>query len=259
MKENISIWLKSIGSMHRLLSYLLPGPKSYNRSSLLDGLRGFAIVLMVIFHFCYDLTLFGLASIPIYTDLGWIAFRYTIVSLFLGTVGVSLYLHSKRGINWFSYWRRLALLIMASIAITLTSFLALNEGYILFGILHLITLSSVLGLVFVRLFWLNLLLGVSIIWLGFNYGNSFFNQDWLLWVGLRTLATGAADYTPIFPWFGVVLIGMFVAQLLEKRLYYRLPDYLGFLVLWGRHSLIIYLLHQPILWGLLAIYIAIIS
>jgi len=243
----------------RLLRYLLPGPKNYNRSFLLDGLRGFAIVLMVIFHFFYDLTLFKLASIPIYTHLSWIAFRYTIVSLFLGTVGASLYLHSRRGINWFSYWRRLALLIIASIAITLISFLTLEEGHILFGILHLITLSSILGLVFVHFFWLNLLLGIAIIWTGFNYGHSFFNQDWLLWVGLRTLATGAADYTPIFPWFGVVLIGMFVARLLEERLYYRLPNYLGFLVLWGRHSLIIYLLHQPILWGLLTIYIQIIN
>lgn len=239
------------------LRYLLPGPKNYNRSSLLDGLRGFAIVLMVIFHFFYDLTLFELASIPIYTTLGWVAFRYTIVSLFLGTVGASLYLHSKRGINWFSYWRRLVLLVLASITITLTSFLTLEEGHILFGILHLITLSSVLGLVFARFSWLNLLLGTAIIWIGFNYGHPFFNQDWLLWFGFRTLATGAADYTPIFPWFGVVLIGMFVAHLLEKRLYYKLPDYLGFLALWGRHSLIIYLLHQPILWGLLIVYIQI--
>lgn len=242
-----------------LFRHLLPGPKNYSRSSLLDGLRGFAIVLMVVFHFFYDLTLFELASIPIYTATAWVAFRYIIVSLFLGTVGASLYLHVRRGINWLSYGRRLVLLVAASAIITLTSYLTLKEGYILFGILHLITLSSVLGLVFARLFWLNLVLGIAILWIGFNYGHPFFNQGWLLWFGLRTLATGDADYTPIFPWFGTVLIGIYLTRLLGERLYYELPRYLSFLALWGRHSLIIYLVHQPILWGLLAIYIQIAS
>ena len=235
-----------------LLKYASSVP--YNRSAILDALRGFAIILMVLFHFFYDLTLFDLASIPIYQDAGWIAFRYIIVSLFLGTVGASLYLHTQRGINWHSYWRRLIIVIISAGTITLITFFTLKEKYIFFGILHLIALSSLLGLFFVRFFWLNFLFGILILWVGFNFSNAFFNQTWLLWLGLRTLATGAADYTPVFPWFGTVLIGMFITRLSGEKLFYS-PKHLDQLVFLGRHSLIIYLLHQPVLWGLLTIYI----
>ena len=230
----------------------------YNRSAILDALRGFAVVLMVIFHFCYDLTLFDLASIPIYQDARWIAFRYIIVSLFLGAMGASLYLHMRKGMNWHSYWRRLVILALSAGAITFITFFALKEKYIFFGILHLIILSSLLGLFFVRFFWLNLLFGTLILWIGFGYSNAFFNQTWLLWLGLRTLSTGAADYTPVFPWFGAVLIGMFMTRLLGNRLFHS-AKHLDQLIFLGRHSLIIYLLHQPVLWGLLAIYIQLVA
>ena len=236
--------------------FFRPTRVGYSRSHILDGIRGFAIILMIIFHFCYDLTLFELASIPIYSTTRWIAFRYAIVTLFLATVGASLYIHHQRGINWRTYWRRILLLVFSSLIITLVTWITLKEEYVFFGILHLITLASLLGLIFLHFFWINLVGGIAILWIGFHYSNEAFNDPWLVWMGMLTQATGSSDFTPIFPWFGAVLVGMFIAQLLGNSLYNGTRrQILAPLAFMGRHSLVIYLLHQPILWGLFAFYI----
>lgn len=241
-----------------LLASLRRPARRYPRSQALDALRGLGILLMVIFHFCYDLTLFGLAEIPIYSAPSWIAFRYGILTLFLSSVGMSLYLHHRRGINWRSYNRRLLLIIANALLITVVTYITLREQYIFFGILHLIAASSLLGLAFLRLGWLNLLFGLAVLFVGFNYGHSIFNTPGLQWIGMLTVATGSADFTPIFPWFGLVLLGLFVAYLLGDRIYVGGPG-LGPFALAGRYGLWIYMLHQPILWGILYLYLVLIA
>ncbi len=239
----------------RSLSFLARRSSDYNRSSLLDALRGLAVLLMVVFHFFYDLTLFNLAEIPIYSSAEWIAFRYIILTLFLVSVGMSLFLHYRRGIHWHSYGRRLFFLIACAALITLTTYLTLGDQFIYFGILHLIAVASVLGLLFVRLTWLNLPLGICILFFGFTYENSIFNNFPLRWIGMLTIPTGSADFTPIFPWFGMVPLGIFIARLLGDRIYAASNALLAPLARMGRHSLLIYMLHQPILWGLIFIFV----
>lgn len=237
-------------------------PKNYERSILLDAMRGFAIVLMVIFHFCYDLTLFGLAEIPIYTSPGWVYFRFIILSSFLGSVGASLYLHYLRGINYTAFMRRIALITLNAWVITAVTYLTLKEMYVFFGILHLIALSSVFALAFMRLYWINLFLGLGILYLGYNYSNGFFETYGLRWIGMLPSATGSSDFTPIFPFFGLVLLGIFTARLLGDGIYkWRWQSQNNFissmaqwLALLGRNALIIYMIHQPILWGILYAY-----
>ncbi len=250
--------------------------KRYNRSHWLDAIRGGAIIMMVIFHFFYDLTLFGLAEIPIYSSTGWIVFRFIILSSFLGTAGAALYLHHTRGINYSAYARRVMFITINAWAITLVTYVMLAEQYVFFGILHLIALSSILGLLFVRLYWLNLILGLAILVLGYNYSNAIFDNFGTRWIGMLPRATGSADFTPIFPFFGLVLLGMFVARFLGSAIYaqsysqehsrdpnarmlklglaFRITSGLAGM---GRYSLIIYMIHQPIIWGLLYIYILI--
>ena len=237
------------------LSFLARRSSDYNRSSLLDALRGLGILLMVVFHFFYDLTLFNLAKIPIYSSAEWIAFRYVILTLFLGSAGMSLFLHYRRGIHWHSYGRRLFFLIICAALITLTTYLTLGDQFIYFGILHLIAVASVLGLLFVRLTWLSLPLGICILFFGFTYENSIFNNFSLRWIGMLTIPTGSADFTPIFPWFGMVLLGIFIARSLGDRIYTGGSALLAPLARMGRHSLLIYMLHQPILWGLIFIFV----
>lgn len=88
----------------------------------------------------------------------------------------------------------------------------------------------------------------------------FFDRRPLQWIGMMTYKPYTEDYVPLLPWFGVVLLGMFLARRaqlhswLEKnsKMEFRNPV-AKLLAFGGRHSLIIYMLHQPIFIGLLAI------
>ena len=227
-----------------------------SRYQLIDILRGVAIVLMVFYHFCYDLTYFQLVIFDFYRDPFWLNLRTLIVSLFLGLVGVSLVLATEHGIDKRRYFKRLGLLLLFALAITLSSYVMFPGRTIVFGILHFIAFASVAGLLFVRWPRVSLLVGIGIIALDRIYQDAFFNQPWVHWLGLMTHKPATEDYVPVIPWFGVVLIGIFIGHQLRHHLAF------GFIKTWqssahlarglalaGRHSLLIYVLHQPIMIG----------
>jgi uncharacterized membrane protein len=228
------------------------------RYQLIDILRGVAIVLMVFYHFCYDLEYFRLASFDFSHDPFWLNLRTLIVSLFLGLVGVSLVLAADRGINKHRYFKRLGLLLLFALAITISSYFMFPGRTIVFGILHFIAFASVAGLLFVPWPRVSLAVGVGIIVLAHNFQHHMFDQAWLHWLGLMTHKPATEDYVPVIPWFGVVLIGIFLGHNLQRRpalqfvrTFQLNGPMAGGLALAGRHSLLIYMLHQPILFGLL--------
>jgi uncharacterized membrane protein len=213
---------------------------------------------MVFYHFCYDLTYFQLAPFDFYRGPFWLNLRTLIVSLFLGLVGVSLVLAAERGINKRRYFKRLGLLVLFALAITITSYFMFSGRTIVFGILHLIAFASVAGLLFVRWPVASLVVGVGLIGLNLVYQHQFFDQAWVHWLGLMTHKPATEDYVPVIPWFGVVLIGIFLGHWLQRRpalQFFRTfnshASLARGLALAGRHSLLIYMLHQPILLGLL--------
>ncbi len=229
-----------------------------NRYKLIDVLRGVAIALMVYFHFSYDLTHFGYTDSDFYHDPYWLHLRTFIVSLFLLLVGVSLVLATRHGIDRKRFLRRLGMLVFFSLLISINSYFMFPGRTIYIGILHFIALATVLGLLFVRQYWLSLFLGIGIIALDLVYQSHFFNQPWIHWVGLMTHKPATEDYVPLIPWFGVVLIGIFAGQTLlrNKALQQQVARPMdnpltNGLALAGRHSLLIYLVHQPILFGTL--------
>lgn len=231
---------------------------SKQRIILIDLLRGTAIALMFIYHFCFDLTYFGYTHFRFNSDPFWLNFRALIVSLFLGVVGFSLYLAHHKQWHRKAWLKRVGILILASIAVSASSYLMYPKSFIFFGILHFIALASILGILFTRLGYLNLLLGAIILLIGNHYSHPFFNQPAMQWVGLMTEGPYTEDYVPMFPWFGMVLVGMGLAYWSQNN------QQLGRLLHWqnqtrpvqilcfaGRHSLLIYLLHQPIFLGVL--------
>ena len=241
-----------------------------NHFEILDVSRGFAILLMFIYHFSYDLDYYGFIQQNFASGDFWINFRLIIVTLFLTIMGVSLYLASYHGLRKKRFLQRLLLLIFYSLLVSISSWVMFPKAFIFFGILHFITVASVLGLVFVRLSAinpgkhnlgiLNLFLGLSFILIGMFFEHPAFDQAYLKWFGLMTTLPITVDYVPLLPWFGVVLIGIYMGQILSQR-----PTE-SFLPRWqsnhpfskslafaGRHSLHIYMLHQPLFLGILYI------
>lgn len=231
-----------------------------NHYQIIDIARGVAILMMFIYHFCFDLDYFHIVSFYFTTNPFWLTFRAIIVSSFLLVVGVSLALASSRKINKTRYWRRLLLLAVYASVTSIASYLMFPETVIFFGILHFILLASVVGLLFAKLYWTNLMLGIVFIILGGFFSFSYFNQAPLQWFGLMTYKPRTEDYVPFLPWFGVVLTGMFVGKyFFIKNNYQKLKNWSSdntfakMLEFGGRHSIHIYMLHQPIFMGLIYI------
>jgi uncharacterized membrane protein len=237
-----------------------------HRYQVVDAARGFALLLMVVYHFFYDLEHVGFAEFAFSRDAFWIGFRSVIVTLFLAIVGVSLYLAQIGGRRWPSYWRRLLVLCACAALVSLASWWLFAERFIFFGILHFIAVASVLGLLFIRLGAINLVLGAALVSLGVAYENPLFDQHPLQWVGLMTHRPATEDYVPLLPWFGVVLIGLYVGRQLAQNpalsatARWRTTNPLATTLAWGgRHSLAVYMLHQPLLLGALYVVRAILA
>jgi uncharacterized membrane protein len=226
-----------------------------SRLPLLDAARGLAVIAMAIYHFSWDLRYFGYITADVEGALGWVVFARSIAGSFLLIVGISLVLSVRRGFRLRPYLRRLAILVASALAITVVTWKVFPDAYIFFGVLHEIAVASVLGLAFVWApVWLTLA-AAAFMFAGphFLVGPAF-DHPALLWLGLATEYPRTNDFVPLFPWFGVVLVGIAATRLwqrlgLGRAAGMRVPAPL----LWvGRHSLLIYLLHQPVLFGLVA-------
>lgn len=224
------------------------------RYAAIDALRGFAILLMIAYHASFDLNYHGWIHQDFNNSPFWLAARASIVSLFLLLVGISLVLNAQRA-DTSSFWRRQARLLAACIAVSVGSYLMFPDSFIFFGILHFILLASLLGRLCVRFYYVNLAASVLVLSAGINYASTLFNAPPLQWVGFMTYKPFTEDYVPLFPWFGVVLAGIFSGRLIVNH-----PAWLSrfqpgnrMLALAGRHSLAIYLLHQPVLLGILTL------
>jgi uncharacterized membrane protein len=227
------------------------------RLDIVDLLRGFALVMMIAFHFCYDLNYFGWANFPLGVSPFWIIWQRSIASTFLILVGIGLVLRDTFKPAWRDFWRRWLQIAGAALLVSLGSYLIFPTSFIYFGILHCIAVSLLVGRLLLRFGVINLLLGILAIAISLNFSNPIFNDRPVSWIGLATQVPPTEDYVPLFPWLGVVLIGCGLGNI-WKKFEFKTPqfvriisDRVTWLVSMGKRSLAIYLLHQPILFGLL--------
>ncbi len=231
------------------------------RIAALDALRGIAIVAMVVYHTAFDLGARELIAANVTRDLGWVIFARLIAGTFLILVGVSLVLATRNGLNRQAFLRRLAFVAGGAILVSIATWWVDPSSFVFFGILHQIALASILALPFLRLPTLVVgLVAVAVIALPYFFASPFFDWPPLWWVGLSENVPETVDYVPVFPWFGVVLAGIVVGRFIVARLlespfaHWRPGEPLGRAAVWaGRWSLAIYLVHQPILYGLFAL------
>ena len=233
----------------------------------IDALRGVAIIMMITFHLMWDLWFFRvLPNVVLYAGF-WKYFQRTTAILFLLLVGVSLTVSYRRSAGWqhppptMQGWLMFAVrglrIFGWGMAVSLAVWLA-GIGYVHFGILHLIGVSIVLAYPLLRFRWLNLGLWAIFFLAGGWLQPLRVESTWLVWLGLRPAGYAPNDYFPLIPWFGVVLLGVFVGNTLyqEAGRLIPLPNWqraaLVRLLQWlGRHSLLIYLVHQPVLLAIL--------
>jgi uncharacterized membrane protein len=232
-----------------------------SRMAFVDVLRGLAIAMMFAYHFSFDLNFFGAIDVDFNRSPFWLGFRAVIVSSFLLLVGVSLVLAHGRRVAERAFWARLAKVAACAALVSFASRMMFPNSMIFFGILHFIAVASVVGVVCLRLGDWTLPAGIVAIAVGLTVTNPLFDRPELQWFGLMTHKPVTEDYVPFLPWFGVVLIGMYVGTLLP-----RLRDWTALsqwaprgplgraLALAGSHSLPVYMLHQPVFLSLLYLF-----
>jgi uncharacterized membrane protein len=218
---------------------------------------------MALFHFCFDLNLFGYFQ-PyqwFQRDPFWTVQRTCIVTLFLLCAGMGQAVAMDAGQGWPRFWRRWAQVAGCAVLVSAGSALMFPQTWISFGVLHGIAVMLIVirlivppllargGVGEVVLIALALLAMALPRWVH----HPVFDSRWTNWVGLVTHLPRTEDYVPVLPWLGVMLAGVLLGhRLLRQRpqvLGGALPALLRPLAVLGTWSLTFYMLHQPILIG----------
>lgn len=239
--------------------------KTVERVGFLDEVRGFAILCMVVYHAAYDLVSLFHINIPVFYSPWLNAVRDIFAGVFILISGmVSRFSRSniRRG-----FW-----CLCLGLLLTAVTWLVLPAERIIFGILHLLGICMLLfgllqkwmdripagvgvgafGLLFIAGYGLPHgyigVLGVPLI----SLPASWYETDWLFWLGLHGESFFSSDYFPLIPWGLLFMAGTYIGIYLRRKclptFFYR--THCRFLAACGRHTLWIYLIHQPVLLGI---------
>lgn len=228
------------------------GRRPGGRLVAIDLARSAALLGMAAYHFSYDLEIFGWLPPGTVVSGGFWWLARLVAGAFIFIAGMGLWLSHGEGIRWGAFWRRLLRIGAAAALVTAASRAALPEVVIFYGILHSIAVSSLAGLLFLRLpaglvlvaaaaaFALPRLVAIPAL------------GGWLVWTGLSGTIPATADFEPFFPWFGPFLLGLAAGKLVTHLdAWDLLARPRGAVARWlaapGRHSLAVYLIHQPVL------------
>ena len=241
-----------------------------HRLDRIDIARAIAMLWMTAYHFFFDLNFHGLITQNFHHDPFWTWQRTAIVSLFLFTAGLSQAVAVQQGQSWARFWKRWVRGAGAAMLVTAGSMLMFPESFIYFGVLHGIAVMLIL----VRLTagWGRWLWPLGALAIGAKFAAplviatwpslAVLNQPGLNALGFISQLPITEDYVPVLPWLGVMWWGVAAGRwALVNR-----PTWLGaglspaqglmrVLVVMGRWSLSYYLLHQPVMLGLLAGYL----
>ncbi len=210
----------------------------------LDSLRATALVMMLVSNFITDLNHFDLMEVRKGDQWWWLA-RAT-AFLFVGISGFSYFLAHQKEYNFLKTFDRTKRLISWAVVITIITYIFEPEAYVRFGVLHLLALASIVSFPLARRPLFAFFAGLLLFFIPLSSNPN------LVWFGLRETGFFAVDYFPLNPWLGVFFISLALSSLVypnaKPLTEIKWPErWLWF----GRNTLIIYVVHQPILIGLL--------
>lgn len=238
----------------------------------IDALRGFALLLMIFFHTFACMVMFHMiAETPAFMQ--FYQFYLTSTVTFVVVAGISLILRHARvkGSTKKSYTKsviiKAAVLFVIAMIITLvtwaySTFLLGGGSFIQFGFLHMLSISMVLSLPFLRFGKWNILIGGAIIAAGLFLIPQLSVPAWLFPLGIHSTAfmVNAMEYFPLLPWFGFLLLGAGIGSVLYpngiRRFHLRDCGAVGNALARignGRVTLVVYLAHAPVIMLILGI------
>ena len=210
----------------------------------LDSLRATALVMMLFSNFVTDLNHFDLMEVNKGDPWWWLS-RAT-AFLFVSISGFSYFLAHQKEYNFLQTFDRTKRLIGWAFAITIITYIFEPNAYVRFGVLHLLALASIVAFPIARKPQIAFSVGLIFLFIPLSSNSN------LVWLGLRETGFFAVDYFPLNPWLGIFFISLAISSLIYPKgkplTQIKWPDrWLWF----GRNTLIIYVVHQPILIGLL--------
>lgn len=233
-----------------------------NRVWFIDEVRGIAIILMVLYHLCFDLVYIFNVRIDIFNSAPVNFMRDLFAGLFIFISGISCRFSSNN-------FKRGMICLLCGIGVTLVTCFFMKNEVIYFGILHMLGISVILYSWFEKI--LNKIkfpiFGIVISGLLFYFTKEIskckigiwsFSVDenlkrWLFPFGITSVDFRSWDYFPLIPLVFVFFAGCYFGVYVTEN---RLPEFfykmhLKPIAFVGRHTLWVYLLHQPILYGIL--------
>lgn len=233
---------------------------AHPRLPVVDIARGIAVFGMFGYHLTWDLANSGFIDPMLPFSVVFRLYSHVVASAFVGLAGVSLVLGRRIPFRWDRWAKHIAKIVAAAALVTLASYLLFPEGLIGFGILHCIAAALVVATPFLFLPPLaSVVAALAIAAAPLVVHAPTFNVTALIWTGLGTIEPSSNDYRAFFPWAAPALAGLGLMAMGERHgwqatlgrwqpvaLFWRM------LAFCGRHSLAIYLIHQPLFFGALA-------
>jgi uncharacterized membrane protein len=239
--------------------------RASSRFDRLDALRGVAIVWMTLYHFCFDLNHFGWITQNFYHDPFWTWQRSFIVSLFLLCAGAGQAVALHQGQTWGRFGKRWAQVALCALLVSAGSYLMYPKTFIYFGVLH--GIAAMLIIVRLTAHWGAWLWPLGLLAIASKFmaiyvisatpSLQFLNEKGFNVLGWISKLPVTEDYVPIFPWLGLMWWGVAAMQWLLKHrsetLTGRLAPSLRWLAWLGTWSLTWYMLHQPVMIGIMTV------
>ena len=240
------------------------------RVFLLDFTRGICVLAMIAYHFCWDLGYFGFIDLRLITQ-GLGLFIAQLIGLsFITIAGISSRLLSLSDSFKQKFLKRILKLVFISVVISTATFMLNRDSFIFFGILHFLSVCSLISLILIYIknsFHLFLIFLCAAI---ISISGIAFNLPFMLsWLGFNKEIPATNDFYPLFPWITFYIFGFWSGKIIYKKLSQKDDDFavpingiymfFKFFEYIGQKALVIYILHQPILFSLFFVFITVAS